>query len=153
MICSPSWLTVPTRMFLLLLMVCSFWMCYMWISVSAALFGDWPHGYSPGQSIFAELGCSFRTALSCCLGWFQSQTQFSAFFSVPLFFARIGQNQRAWTTPRLNLCGRASPEGCFSTVNQQQDFSYKISSYSSHKCTFGPGSSCAQQSWREWLSF
>lgn len=54
-------------MFSLLMVVCHSWMQYMWISVSAALFSDWSHGYSPGQSIFAELGCSFSTAASCLL--------------------------------------------------------------------------------------
>lgn len=60
-------LLVPARMFSLLMVVCHSWMQYMWISVSAALFSDWSHGYSPGQSIFAELGYSFSTAVSCLL--------------------------------------------------------------------------------------
>lgn len=39
----------------------------MGISVSVALFRDWPHAYSSGQSSFAQLGCFFSTAVSCFL--------------------------------------------------------------------------------------
>lgn len=101
---SPSWLAVlvPTRMFFLLVVVCS-WMRYMWILVSAALFSEWPHGYSPGQSIFAELGYSFRTAASCLLpGLISISGSGFCFLFSSTFFARIGQNQRAGTMPQLN---------------------------------------------------
>lgn len=106
MITGRSWLSllVPARMFSLLMVACHSWMQYMWISVSAALFSDWSHGYSPGQSIFAELGYSFSTAASCLLPGLIS---ISGSFFWPYFhfhlFARIDQNQGTETTSQINL--------------------------------------------------
>lgn len=71
MICSPGWLTVlvPTRMFLLLVVVCSSWMQYMWISVSAHALCSVtsPMVTVLVRAFFAELGYSFSTAASCLL--------------------------------------------------------------------------------------
>lgn len=62
--------------------------CNICESVSVALFRDWPHAYSSGQSSFAKLGCSFSTAVSCFLLGLVSVSGnffFLTFFKVPFF--------------------------------------------------------------------
>lgn len=153
MICSPIWLTVPTRMFLLLLVVCPFWMYYMWISVSAALFGDWPRGYNPGQSIFAELGCSSSIALSCLSGLISvSDSVFSFLFGSSVLLG-LAKTKGPDTMPRLNLDAAELLLRDVSLLSTSNKISGIRLSPIHLKCTFGPGSNCAQQSWREWLSF
>lgn len=86
----------------------------MRISVSVALFRDWPHAYSSGQSSLVQLGCSFSTAVSCFLLGLISVSGIYIFFyfllSSLFFFPRIGCNRRTGTMSQL-VCGKPFLKG------------------------------------------
>lgn len=79
-------------------------MQHVWISVSSALFTDWPHGYNPGQSVFAELGYSFSPAASCLLpGLISVSGCFSLSFQFHLFLPWLAKTIGLGTVASLSL--------------------------------------------------